>query len=54
MKLRILDDNGVVWVWDVAEEWLKVEGDDTEGAGEWVGDVYDVIETLRVGGYIEG
>lgn len=54
MKLRILDDNGEVWLWDLDEGWLKLEGDDTESGGEPVGGLADVLEFLIGGLYIEG
>jgi hypothetical protein len=54
MKLRILDDNGIVWIWDLTECWLKVEGDETEGGGYEVHTGMDVWTELSAGFYIEG
>lgn len=53
--LRILDDNGVTWLWD--GEWLDVdyppEDEPDEGSGYPAGTFEDVVEILTDGGFIE-
>jgi hypothetical protein len=54
IKLRIVDDYGVTWLWN--GEWIDVdyEGWGVNGSG-YAADTFDeVVEVLIDGGYLEG
>jgi hypothetical protein len=55
--VRIVDDNGVTWLWDRTKAWLDVEYEPgewkPEDSGYLVADFQDVVSTLYDGGYIE-
>jgi hypothetical protein len=55
--VRIVDDNGVTWLWDRTKAWLDVEYEPGEwkpdDSGYLVADFQDVVSTLYDGGYIE-